>query len=285
MQYAFKSLGDMEWTVQCLGQHEPALTCAGYRALGPSPPKGISGGDSSPRVGGDLSPWGSSSWGASSWAWGATDNTQASVAPSPSPAPLAFPRADAIQSPEPPPDPPPRAAPPVKAVPSTPPIALTDAHPAIKEGTSAASAGPYVAPLSAFELPSLSIGVNSGNLMLGSSADPRDHVLNGALARITMLEAVVQQVPFLNATATDFNTRFVLLDALTSAFNQRLGLLESLTSMVGTGLDLTQSPLAYHQSGEPETGPPGLSAMTEKTARPSEKDWSDLSGLLDSAAV
>ena len=280
MQYEFKSLEDMEWYVSCLGQHEPARTPGGYRALGPSPPKGISGGDSSswdPSTwgGGDpstshSSTWDACSWGASSRAWGATDNTQADVAQPPPPAPRAFP--EAIPPPAPPKGPPP----PVKAVQSTPPMALTDAQPAITEGTSAASAGPSAASPSALEPPAWTIGVNSGNLWLGS-ADPRDHVLQGAIDRIAVLEAVVQQVPCLHVTLSGLNHVLAGLEAQVSSTSTRLERLEaqvSSTSTVGTGLDLMRSPSAF-QSGAPATGPPGSTAMTAATPCPSEIATSD----------
>ena len=265
MKYSFKSLDDMEWQVTCLGQHEPADPWPkGFRALALSPPKGSSGGDSSS--------WGASSWGASSgaWAWGAAGDTQASVAPPPPPPQQAWPRARAVEKMAgaatiPPPQPP-TGPPPYKAVPSTPPMGLSDPQPAITDGTSTALAGPYVASPSAFELPTLSIGVNSGNLQLGS-ASPRDHVLQGVLARITMLEAVVQQVPFLHATLCELQQRVGRLEAQVS-----------LSSTVFAGLDLMQSPSAY-QSGGPATGPPGLNARTAATPCPSEMAQSDAGDL------
>ena len=151
-------------------------------------------------------------------------------------------------------------------------MALADSQPAIANGTSVAWAAPYVASPSAFELSSLSIGVNSGNLMLGS-ADPRDHVLTGALARITMLEAVVQQVPYLQATIVHLQQRLGMLEAQVPS-----------TSTVATGLNLMRMPSAY-QSGEQAAGPPGLTSMTAATPCPSEMAQSDAGDLGDTSSL
>jgi hypothetical protein len=179
-QYVFKSLEDMQWQVCCLGQHEaPEPYPRGYRALGPEPPKHCQ--ESS---GGPLASDGESG------AWGAAGETEASPPPPPAPAPNA-------------------GAARIPAPPLLPPPSLPQSQPAI-------AWGPSVAVPRAFEPPAVNVGVNSGNVMV-SAADPRDQLLQGALARIQMLESVVQQVPFLMVNVQDLQQRLGRLESQVGA--------------------------------------------------------------------
>ena len=127
----------------------------------------------------------------------------------------------------------------------------------------------------AFEPPAVNVGVNTEHVMV-SAADPRDQLLQGALARIQMLESVVQQVPFLMVTVQDLQ--------------QRLGRLESqvgATSTAGAGLNLMRLPSAYQSGGvglEPARVAPGLTYAAAASACPSEMGASEMGDLGDSLA-